>query len=129
MIITAVDKSPLPDQATVLELLTMRYGEGQVSLSEVNLEAEKVDYSVIVRPIESSAFVVDKSRGRETLSINGTPEQNAEFAVAIRAALPEDFSRIVAVDTDEDGFVDLYPGISIDGIIGQWRDFSEGDFS
>lgn len=128
MIITAVDKSPLPNQSTVLEFLALRYGQDQVRLSEGNMEAEKVDYSVIVQPVGSTSFVVDKSRGVETLAINGTPEQNAEFAVGIRAALPEDFPRIVAVDSDHDGFVDLHPGIRTDQIVGMWRGFSEGDF-
>lgn len=59
--------------------------------------------------------------------LDGLPDQNERVAAALRAVIPADAPRIVAIDPDRNAFVDLPAGVTAEQISAGWRDVSEFD--
>lgn len=125
MIIAVVGQESLPDAQSLLHVL-----EGEFPDATVDLRASKlpnVNYRVSVEQPDSSSFTVTKfDQGQ--LSCDGTESQDCRVAAAVRAALRDDFPRVVAITDDGSMYVDLVAGITPEEIRTGWRDVAEGGF-
>ena len=119
------------DADTLFRVAQQEFGIAHVTLRYVNLpfetDPDMRHYEVHVNERDDSWFRIEELV-RGAVGTNGTEEQDARIAVAIRAALPEDFPRIVAVSDDAGMYVDLVSGITSAMIRAGWRDVSEGGF-
>jgi hypothetical protein len=120
MIITSVDESTILDSDLVVRVLRQLFPADAVTESASDVtDGRKVD-------VETDPwFRVDVSSDGSQADVNGVPEQNARVAAAIRAAIPQDAPRIIAMDPDLGSFIDLTPGITADEIQAGWRPMSE----
>lgn len=127
MIISVVDRTPLPPREAIAAALQAEFGAAAVQFADADLAGAVSEYRLTVDPVEGSHFEVWGTR-RGSLDLDGTAEQNARAASAVAALLPSGGARVVAVDADRNAYVDLVPGITAAEVDNGWRDISLGGF-
>lgn len=125
MLILTVDHTPLLDGDSLLRVARNEFGGDHVSLHYS--DSPDTDFQVRVNAPGIPSFRIERSPDGH-LNSDGTEEQSARVAAAIRAALPDDFPRLVAVTDSASMYVDLISGITPEMIRNGWRDVSEGGF-
>lgn len=120
MIITTPDDTPILDAERIAALIDRVFGTNSATI-------HPADSYVAVNPANESPFAVSPY-APALIGMDGSEGQNLRLASALRAALPKDFPRIVAVEAEKDAYVDLTAGITPEEIRDQWRPLSEGGF-
>lgn len=124
MMIMTVDQSGLIDAKTLLAALSREFSSIHLELHAVSKPS--IEFQIPIREPKQPEFRVALHKNGFVDS-DGTSEQNARVASAVRAALPHGGARIVAV-SDSSEFVDLTTGITPAEIAAGWQPLSEGSF-
>lgn len=126
MIISAIDRSPMPDQEALTAAVEGEFGDDAVQLV-IPRVAGVSEFDLNVHPRDDSPFTIARFRNG-SVSSDGTPEQNAVVAALVRSLLPSSFPRVVAIEPDGGVYVDLDAGITADEVASGWRDIALGGF-
>lgn len=125
MIITALDRSPMPGRDVLVPALEHRFGPGSVEAYVSQIPGIADEFDINIAPKDESRFRVAKLQSG-SITVNGLPAQNAVVAAIVRSLLPTDHARVVAVDPEANVYVDLVDGITADEIAEGWRNIAEG---
>ena len=125
MLIFAVDDSPILDADTLLRVAQAEFGADYARLT--HSDSPYLDFQVQIEPPDAPSFRIGRAPDG-SLNTDGTEAQGTRVAAAVRAALPEDYPRVVAVTVGASTYVDLVPGITPEMIRNRCRDVSEGGF-
>lgn len=127
MIISVIDRSPLPPREDLAAALEREFGGRAVAFADGEPPGAAARFRMTIDPADGPHFEVWGTE-RGSLDLDGTALQNARAAAAIATLLPSTASRVIAIEPDRGAFVDLVPGITTDEIETDWRDISEGGF-
>jgi hypothetical protein len=127
MQVLAVDGSAILDYPAVIRALRTIYAPDEVS-DVITSPSPSSMTSVQVRPHDAASFGVRLEPDGSGCGIDGLPAQNARLAIALRAEIPRDASRVVAIDLmHAENFAELPAGITLERLETSWRPLAEFD--
>jgi hypothetical protein len=124
MSIASVDGSVILDYPAIARGLLRIYPRDAVS-EVITSPPPLPQSSVQVDPQDESSFSVRLDADGSGCGIDGVPLQNARVAAALRAEMPREATRIVAIDTRAGAFAELPWGVSAEQIDEGWRPVGE----
>lgn len=77
-------------------------------------DTPNVAFSIAVRPEGQTGFTIDVDSAHDSVSADGTTDQNADVAIWLLSLMPEDAPRVIAYDQAWSQHVDLTPGITLE---------------
>jgi hypothetical protein len=127
MQVMAVDGSAILDYPAVIRALRSIYAHDEVS-DVITSPPPSSMSSVQVRPRDASSFSVRLEPDGSGCGIDGLPPQNDRVVVALRAEIPADAGRVVAIDLmNVENFAELPAGITLEQLEAAWRPLAEFD--
>lgn len=125
MQVLAMDGSAILDYDAITRALLTIYGRDEVS-DVITSPAPLPKSSIQVKPHDEPPFSVRLDKNRASCGMDGLPPQNTRVAVALRAEIPRDATRIVAVDLMHvENFAELPWGITVEQLNASWRPLEE----
>lgn len=117
------DALPLPLTAdTLLEAAQVRWPDG---VRVVDEDPRKIALRLDVIA-EGPGFSITAMHDFSSINLDGTPEQNADVAVWLRALMPADGLRVVAFDSGLTAEIELTPGMTVADFDREVRNALEG---
>lgn len=124
-LIIACDDDALPLPLTVdalLEAAQVRWPDG---VRVVDAAPRKIALRLDVIA-EGPGFSITAMHDFSSITLDGTPEQNADVAVWLRTLMPADGPRIVAFDSGLTAEIELTPGMTVADLDRAVRNALEG---
>jgi len=110
------------DAGDLVALASARWGAHAVTSHASDLPNTAV--TIRVTPDDEPGFQIDVAADGQSVSADGTPEQNAEVALLVSRALPAERPRVIAFDQGWTVHVDLTAGMTLDELRSRLVDHS-----
>ena len=108
--------------ADLVTLASARWGAHAVTSHASDLP--NTTTTIRVTPDDKPGFRIDLVEDGQSVSADGTPEQNADVALLVNRALPAERPRVIAFDQGWTVHVDLTAGMTLDDLKSRLVDHS-----
>lgn len=118
-VIASPKQAPLLDAACLIAAAEARFGPR----ATVNVRPEgPTDVELGVALPGDPPYSITRSRDGSSISVDGTPAQNADVAAWLRSLLTPGFPRLIAFDMGWSGHAELPAGVTAEEIANRWID-------